>query len=265
MFMGIKAGFKDIPGTQGVATLRATGGYSRKKPYLDFNLSYDVGDSEKAVTKNRKLLLDSLPNASQISWINQIHSNKVVVIKDQADIDALQDADAQVTNLKGVALSILTADCIPILFYATDGSVVGAAHAGWRGLLSDIIANTIDTMNLPGKDIKVWLGPCIGPWSYEVEPDLKAKFIAKDETYEEFFHMEFRPYREYNDLYETDLHGIATRQLQDLGVDINNIKACPLSTYDEYTYFFSYRRDNKVTGRQASLVWIEDGTEPSLL
>lgn len=241
----LEAHLGQISGVRGCFTTRL-GGFSLE-PYLSLNLGQHVGDDPNFVAKNRALVQKKI-NVKSISWLNQIHSNKVVTINSHADIINMQDADAQVTTLKNVGLAIMTADCLPVLFASTNGEVVACAHAGWRGLYNGVISATIAKMKIPPQNIIACMGPCIGANDYEVGDDLYCKFVQKDPTYSVFF----RQISGHHFL--ADLKGIARQELMNLGVKI--INDCQHTTFGEPDLFFSYRRSN-VTGRMASLIWLE--------
>lgn len=240
-----------------LVTTRVGGG--SKGPYSGLNLATHVGDDLRDVILNRNLLSKNLP-ASPI-WLNQVHG---VTVFDASKNNFFNDpvtADAVVTTQSNQVLSIMTADCLPILFAHKEGLVVGAAHAGWRGLCGGIIENTIsELMNqLSAKgvdakisDLSVWLGPCIGQKHFEVGQDVFDAFMFADANKGDISSC-FSPLAT-SGKYLADLHSLAKIRLKHLGIqDISETQSC---CFEEKENYFSYRRD-KVTGRFATLIWIE--------
>jgi len=228
-------------------TTRA-GGHSLP-PYDSFNLALHVGDDPVTVAANRAELDCVLP--SQPIWLNQVHGIDVVDV-DQLDICQTPVADAAVTTTPGRVLAIMTADCLPILMCDEDAKIIGIAHAGWRGLCAGVVENTIHSMlkkmNKPDSSlISAYLGPAIGPQSFEVGPEVRAAFIEQyPEDVEAFVDSH------HAGKYLANLYNLATRRLRRLGVQsITGGDACTF--LDEK--FYSYRR-NQRTGRMASFIWI---------
>jgi len=184
----------------------------------------------------------------------QIHSSTVVTVTHNWLADDRPQADALVTNKKGFALGILTADCGPILFADVGAGVIGAAHAGWRGALSGILDNTLDAMETLGasrKSIHAALGPCIWQKSYEVGPEFPAPFLAEDPAHQRFFRAAFK-----SDHYMFDLPGYIMARLHALGV--GSLAASPADTCAEPERFFSHRystlRNEKRKGNLMSAI-----------
>jgi YfiH family protein len=162
------------------------------------------------------------------------------------DDDLPGRADGAVTSVPGRVCAILTADCLPVLFAARDGSRVGAAHAGWRGLLAGVLPATVARMARPPGEILAWLGPAIGPARYEVGNEVRDAFIAAAPSAAARF-APGRPGHWYADLY-----ALARDSLEAAGVTaIHGGGAC---TYAEPERFFSHRREAPC-GRQATLIW----------
>jgi YfiH family protein len=171
-----------------------------------------------------------------------------VVRFDAADDGIEATADAAVTSTPGVVLAILTADCLPVLFAATDGSEVGAAHAGWRGLAGGVLEATVAAMQADPSRLVAWLGPAAGPQAYEIGADVRDAFLAHDAAAASAF-VATRPGH-----WRVDLYALARQRLAALGIrDVGGGDRCTIS---EPALFYSYRRDGR-TGRQATLVWIE--------
>ena len=191
-------------------------------PYASLNLGQHVGDDPAAVAENR-------------------------ACTDAPDVPP--DADAGFTRQPGVVCAVMTADCLPVLLTDRSGSVVAAAHAGWRGLCNGIIEATIARMAVPANDILAWLGPAIGPDAFEVGPEVRAAFMAHDPTAASAFAA--IP----DGKYLADIYLLARQRLNACGVtDVHGGDACTVTERERY---FSYRRDGR-TGRMASLIWLAD-------
>jgi hypothetical protein len=169
------------------------------------------------------------------------------------------EGDASIAVLPGVVSAILTADCLPVLFADLDGKVVGAAHAGWRGLAGGVLQATVDAMRAAGAgEITAWLGPAIGPDAFEVGPDVLAAFEAalpEGAALEGEARECFRPYPGRPGKYLADIYLLARRLLARAGV--TRIAGGDRCTATERGHFYSYRRDGAGSGRQASLIWIK--------
>ncbi|MBP6682719.1 MAG: peptidoglycan editing factor PgeF [Halioglobus sp.] len=235
-----------------LSTLRG-GGHSLA-PFASLNLAAHVGDDPAAVDANRALLAELLPPGSSVQWLSQVHGTHVV---EAAGGGACPDADASWSRSPGRACAVLTADCLPVLFCSRSGDVVGAAHAGWRGLLGGVLERTVDAMAVDPGHLLAWLGPAIGPRAFEVGPELRAAFLAAAPAAGEtatgacFVRSEARPGR-----YLADLYALARLRLAALGpVAVYGGHACTFSSPQQ---FFSYRRDG-LTGRMASLILINPG------
>ena len=229
------------------------GGVS-KPPYDALNLGVHVGDSAELVAQNRNLLRMHLP--SDPIWLNQIHST-IVSTPDQRIKGGKQPivADAIITAAPNEVLTIMTADCLPVLFTANDGSIIGAAHAGWKGLCAGILENTVYAMmssrpHLRSLDFYAYLGPAIGPEVYEVGEDVFSAFQASSIGIKE---GDFHAIPNRKGKYLANLDSIATNRL--LAIGLKHIAGGQMCTFSNPEHFYSYRR-NGVTGRFASLIWI---------
>ncbi len=240
-------------GVGALATLRS-GGVSLP-PYDDgaggggLNLGTHVGDMPAAVERNRALLRALLP--SEPAWLNQVHGIEVVDAHDVVAGVSAPYADASITVRPGAVCAIMTADCMPVLIADREGRVVGAAHAGWRGLAAGVIEATVQRMrDAGGKDLVAWLGPGIGPARFEVgEEVLQAFARLGDEARKAFV-----PIEGTSGKYLADLPGLARLALSGAGVtDVAGGTHCTMS---EPGNFYSFRRD-RVTGRMATLIWIK--------
>ena len=234
-------------GVRAAFTLRL-GGVSGP-PYDSLNLGGHVGDAPEAVAENRRLVREELELSEEPVWLQQVHGTRVVEIDGTAPVAPV--ADAAVTRRVGVACAVLVADCIPVLFAAHDGSIVGAAHAGWRGLAGGVLEATVAAMSALGADptrISAWLGPGIGQDSFEVGDEVRAAFVGHDARPSE----EFLP--NPRGKWQCDLVALARSRLAAVGLtDVTGGEFC---TYADKKRFFSYRRDGQC-GRMAALNWRE--------
>ncbi len=227
------------PSVRAVQTTRL-GGVS-DAPFASFNLAQHVGDAAKSVTQNRQLLAQNLPTAP--CWLNQIHSNIAVKATPQR-----QDADASFTRQRGVVCAVMTADCLPILLCDQAGSVVAAIHAGWKGLAAGIIEATVRAMEVEPAQMLAWLGPAIGQAAFEVGGEVRDIFIAQHAQAS----AAFMPNAQGK--WQADIYLLAHQRLNALG--ITHVSGGDLCTFQDKNRFYSYRRDG-VTGRMASLIWLE--------
>lgn len=198
--------------------------------YSKLNCRSASADDPKNVKENRQIALRSLSNGATMANIKQIHSAYVHIYDNKYDIP---EADAIVTNQKNIALSISTADCVPILFADPVAEVIGAAHAGWKGAHGGIVENTVSTMCEIGasvENITAAIGPCIAQKSYEVGPELYDKIADRN-----YFTMSKNVGH-----YMFDLENYVSDRLWQS--EITKIDALHLDTYDETNNFFSYRR-----------------------
>nr|WP_297403898.1 peptidoglycan editing factor PgeF [uncultured Marinobacter sp.] len=236
------------PRSVGAAYSIRIGGVS-KSPWASLNLGDHVGDDAQAVAENRRRLARGigLP-AESIAWLNQVHGTRVVEVTRQ-NLAGLPDADASFTREPGVACAILTADCLPVVLCDREGTVVGAAHAGWRSLCGGVLENLVDAMAVAGEDLQAWMGPAIGPGSFEVGPEVRAAFLEEDLAAERAFSAaDARPGHYFADIYE-----LARQRLVRAGV--RSVTGGGFCTVDDDARFYSYRRDGQ-TGRMATLVWL---------
>ncbi|QLG86802.1 peptidoglycan editing factor PgeF [Chitinibacter bivalviorum] len=231
------------PAPANVKALQTTrlGGVSLP-PFGSFNLGSHVSDLPEHVAANRALLTQALPQAP--AWLNQVHGVDVV---DAASVTSPIDADASYTRQRGAVSVVMTADCLPLLFCDRAGTVVAAAHAGWRGLCNGVIEATVAKMDCPASDILVWLGPAIGPSAFEVGDEVRAAFMAIDEQAEQAF------VAQGGGKWLANIYLLAHQRLHTLGITaIYGGDQCTVTQAETY---FSYRRDGQ-TGRLASLIWL---------
>jgi YfiH family protein len=209
------------------------------------NLGVHVGDTLENVQRNREQIRRQLP--AEPAWLTQVHGTTVV---DAATVVDAPEADASYTTQPGVVCAIMTADCLPVLLADKAGRVVGAAHAGWRGLAAGILQNTVTRMQQAGGDeLVAWLGPAIGPQQFEVGEDVLQAFSAVHSSSVDAFHaIDGRPGK-----YLANIYQLATGILLRSGVA--NVQGGNFCTVSQPQRFYSFRRDG-VTGRMASLIWI---------
>ncbi len=233
----------ELKRVRAVTTTRV-GGVSRG-PYASFNLGDGVGDDPKAVDANRAVLAKRLSLPTDPLWLKQVHGKQVVHAR-QA-VTPVQ-ADASIADAAGMVCVVTTADCLPVLFCDWARTCVAAAHAGWRGLAAGILAATIEAMARPADQLLAWLGPAIGPQRYEVGDEVRQKFIQQNA----FNRSAFIPSSHHR--WFADLYQLARNQLYSMG--IQHVFGGGFCTYSDARRFFSYRR-NGVTGRMASLIWLD--------
>jgi polyphenol oxidase len=183
-----------------------------------------------------------LPDAP--AWLRQVHGTRVVSLDQPA---ANAEGDAAVTRMKNHVCAIKVADCMPVLLADEAGAVIGAAHAGWRGLCAGVLENTVAAMAVPGEKIVAWLGPAIGPGVYEVGDEVRAAFVQRDPAAE----AAFSPARPGHWL--LDLYAVARQRLRARGVE--RIFGGGYCTYSDPQRFHSYRRDG-TSGRMAAFLWL---------
>ncbi len=248
----------DLPANIGALATTRRGGVSAA-PFDDgagtgggLNLGLHVKDDPDAVRENRARLQALMPGRS--AWIAQVHGSDVVdagLVRPGAPV---QVGDASTAVDSGVVCAILTADCLPVLFADLQGKVVGAAHAGWRGLAAGVLGATVARMRAQGAgEITAWLGPAIGPDAFEVGPDVLDAFRAA--LPDGAAGDAFRSYPGREGKYLADMALLARRMLARDGVArVHGGKRC---TFTERDRFYSYRRDGAGSGRQASLIWIK--------
>ncbi len=229
------------PNVRALITTRA-GGASRGV-YAGLNLGLRSGDDSEDVARNRASLRQWLP--AEPLWLRQVHGSAVA----EADtVEGEAEADAAVARRPGRVCAVLTADCLPLLLCDEAGTTVAAVHAGWRGLCSGVIEQTLRAMDKPAQSLLAYLGPAIGPAAYEVGAEVRAAFIDADAQADAAF-APGKPGKFYADLY-----ALARQRLAHSGV--TKVHGGDYCTCTERERFYSYRRDG-ATGRMASLIWME--------
>jgi polyphenol oxidase len=210
------------PGVRAIMTTRALGDMSSRQ--------------------GRARLRPLLP--AEPRWLRQVHGTRVV---DAPSTTTLVEADASVSRCAGVVCGVMAADCMPVLLADRNGSVVAAAHAGWRGLCAGVIEAALEAMRLPGADVVAWLGPAIGPRAYEVGDEVRAAFIDRDGAAAAAF-AATRPGH-----WLLDLYAVARQRLAAKGVGaVHGGRYC---THSDAARFFSFRRD-RTAERMAALIWL---------
>lgn len=255
------------PGVRAAFTLRR-GGVGRP-PFDSLNVGAHTGDDPRAVAENRRRIREALALPADPTWLQQEHGAAVVVLERVATVAGQQEelpretapsyepprADAAVSDQPGRVCAIQVADCMPVLFATRDGSAVGAAHAGWRGLAAGVLEATVAALGAEpcrtaADGLIAWLGPAIGPEHFEVGEEVRAAFIEPDAGAVGAFRRNARG------RWQCDLYALARRRLAAAGV--REVYGGGWCTYADVSRFFSYRRDGRC-GRMAALVWIEHG------
>ncbi|WP_341938974.1 peptidoglycan editing factor PgeF [Marinimicrobium sp. C2-29] len=238
------------PASVKAAISTRSGGVS-EGAYASFNLAHHVGDSEPAVEDNRRALQNTLKLPGPPQWLEQVHGTQVV--EAQAD-DWVRTADGCVTDQPGLACSVLTADCLPVLLCNRQGTRVAAAHAGWRGLASGVLAAAVARFNEPSADLMAYLGPALSQEHFEVGVEVLEAFFeaARNAEHADQVAASFCP-SERPLHFRADLYALARAELQALG--LTRVYGGDYCTYRDSERFYSFRRDG-TTGRMASLIWI---------
>lgn len=224
-------------------------------PYSSLNLGLHVGDNRENVVRNRRLLLSHLKlDIDRLTTTQQVHGNSAVVVEKDfigrgAELyqDAIADTDALISSIDNVPLALFFADCVPIILVDPVKRCVAIAHAGWRGILSEITKNTISILNgrfdSKPEDLLAYIGPSIRECCYEVDEGLAEQFRDKFQL---------------DSVGKTlDLVKLAAQQLKEAGMLANRIFATKYCTSCRSDMFYSYRRV-QTTGRQAGLVALLD-------
>ena len=221
-------------------------------PFNSLNLGTHVGDSLADVQLNREQLAERLAFTHQPVWLEQVHGTEVVTVPLAVrGASVTPVADAVLSRTVGEACAIMTADCLPVLFCDQAGTVVAAAHAGWRGLANGVLESTLTAMNVDPATVLAWLGPAIGPNAFEVGGEVRAAFMAHLPVTAEAF---IANSDSATDKWLADIYQLARLRLAAAGV--TQCYGGDYCTYTDSERFFSYRREAK-TGRQASLIWLE--------
>ena len=224
--------------------------------YAALNLGVHVGDDAECVATNRRVLQLEI-GAQRIHWLNQVHGCQVIKAN-SGSCENAPDADAVWTDEPGQALAILTADCVPVLLWDMERTVVGAAHAGWKGLQEGVLGSLVGAMPVSAERLCAWVGPCISQTHYEVGKDVWQHFLDYGEVC-----VAPHPVDVAKRL--LDLAGIAEAQLYSLGAGrVMQSGLCNYQNPDFYSYRRSCQQALKVgpvphTGRMASVVMLNKG------
>ena len=234
----------DWPAPKQVRALQTTrAGGTSSAPYDSLNLGDHVGDKPLAVAHNRMLLNTLLP--SEPVWLDQEHG---IIVANADHASCLPQADACIARHRAAVCVVMTADCLPVLLCDTQGSVVGAAHAGWKGLAAGVVEATVRAMNVVPQNLLAWLGSAISQQAFEVGEEVRAIFVDADPQAAAAFIPGQRG------KWLADIYMLARLRLNVLGItQIYGGKYC---TYRESEKFFSYRRDG-VTGRMGTFIWLD--------
>lgn len=246
---------ESIPGLVHGFTTRE-GGISTG-PFESLNLGWSTGDDDKLVQDNYRLLAEQFKLApDQVIGIRQTHGSDVIIVDDRASSQSVhtKNGDAVVTSQTSMLLTVRVADCLPILIADLGRRVVGAVHAGWRGTLAGVSAQTVNTMKerftVESHDLLVAIGPAIGPCCFEVS-------LGVAELFRQEIGLEGKEVRETDSGAYLDLRAIHVRLLRQLGVRPDRIWVSDECTKCNEKKFFSYRRDGKRSGRMVGLIgWV---------
>lgn len=255
----------DWPAPRRVRSLITTrsGGVSRAA-YAQLNLAEHVGDDRLAVAENRRRLTEHI--GVRPLWLNQVHGAHAVDALASAPPPA---ADSAYARAGGVACAVMTADCLPVLLCDRAGTVVAAAHAGWRGLLAGVLEQAVGALAVPGSELLAYLGPAIGAQAFEVGEEVRAAYTSRTPAAAAAFAARTPPLAQDVACSSTgptaaastsakwlaDIYLLARQALASVGVD--NVYGDDYCTVRDESRFFSYRRDG-ATGRMASLIWLAD-------
>lgn len=221
--------------------------------YGQLNVGIGSSDERERVLENRRRAVDALLPGASLATLYQVHSARVVMLNEAPTLDQREEADAMVTDRRGLLLGILTADCVPVLYCDAQAQVIGAAHSGWKGALGGVNEATLDAMEALGarrERVSAAIGPCIAQMSYEVDSGFRDRFLTDDDGNDRFFtagtpgHFQF------------DLEAYVAARLAAAGV--GRVDAPGIDTYANETDYFSYRRTTHRAepdyGRQLSAI-----------
>ena len=235
----------DWPAPSGIKAYTTTrvNGHSQA-PYNSFNLAAHVEDDPATVAENRLQLVNELELPQEPIWIKQVHGIKAVSLNSDHGLEPT--ADASFTHTPNQVCAVLTADCLPVLLCNKNGGKVAAIHAGWRGLLAGVIDSTIKAMATPANQLIAWLGPAIGQQAFEVNEDIRDSYIKRDSNNRGAF-------SQHKQQLLGDIYHLARNNLAQCG--INQVYGGDFCTYQDAKRFYSYRREQGLTGRIATLIY----------
>jgi len=223
-------------------------------PY-SFSLALHTKEEPNKILQNRNFLKQSFPNMSFVV-ANQTHSSNIYIVTKKKEIgwqkleDAIENCDALITNQTNIMLTILTADCVPILLLDPKQKVISAIHAGWKGTKQEIVFKTIEKMkekfNSNPSDIIAGVAPSIGKCCYEVDWNVAQHFENIENAYDKI-----------GEKYMLDLPYINKTQLLKAGVEEKNIELCNICTACEVENYFSYRKERGCSGRFMSMIGLK--------
>jgi YfiH family protein len=238
--------WRDAPANVRALSTRRVGGVSAGA-HASFNLARHVGDDTEAVVANRAILRRATGLATEPLWLDQVHGRAVV--EHRGELPAVPPrADAAVAFERGRACVVMTADCLPVVLVDAEGTRVGVAHAGWRGLVGGVLEATIAALQCPPDGLLAWLGPAISQRAFEVGPEVRDAFVDRDRVHA----AAFTPNAAGR--FQADLYQLARQALARAGVaSVSGGGRCTSCEPDE---FYSFRRDGGCTGRMATLAWL---------
>ena len=217
------------------------------------NVGLGSADDPAAIAENRRLAVEAVAPGARLVTVHQVHSPLAVEVTAPWPDDQRPHADAMVTNVPGLALGILTADCAPILFADREAGVIGTAHAGWKGAFSGVVEETVAAMERLGAarpNIAAAIGPCIARRSYEVDEAFARRFFDSDPATERFFSEGRSGHHQF------DLEGYVLSRLAAAG--LTRVEALGKDTYAQEDAFYSYRRSTHrrepTYGRQVAII-----------
>ena len=237
-----------LPRVRAVCTTRH-GGHS-VGPYSSMNPADHVGDDPTAVLANRQTLQRVLQLPAEPCWLQQVHGTTVIDAAESLEDGMVPVADAACCSRPGVVCAVLTADCLPVLLCDRAGRQVAALHAGWRGLAAGVIEQTVAAMQRPGKALLAWLGPAIGAAAYQVGDEVREAFLKHDKQALAAFQAD------PEGGWKADLYRLARQRLAEH--DVTAVYGGDECSFTDAERFYSYRRDG-VTGRMATLIWLQAG------
>jgi len=220
-------------------------------PWDALNLAAHVADDPAAVARNRASIHAALDLPAAPQWLEQVHG---CVVVDAAADGRVRTADASYADRPGVVCAVLTADCLPVLLCNRAGTEVAAMHCGWRGLAAGILGVALQRFRSAPADLLAWFGPAISQAAFEVGAEVREAFLARVAT-RDAMALAFVPSASTG-RFRADLYQLARVQLAAAGVTA--VYGGGLCTAADAQRFYSYRRDG-VTGRMASLIWLQHG------
>lgn len=238
---------------QAFVTTRESG--PSQGPFAGFNPALHVGDDPIMVARVRELLAAEVDDGRPLAWLDQVHGTQVMDAfevchgEEHSETVVAPRADACVSTGTGQACVVMTADCLPVLFCDRQGTRIGVAHAGWRGLVEGVLEATVARLGEDPGELMAWLGPAISNAQFEVGPEVREAFVADQAEAEDAF--EASPYRLGH--YMCDLYKLARLRLERAGV--GHVSGGHFCTASE-PRFYSHRRDDGVTGRLVTVIWL---------